>query len=562
MAYCDFREFLTTLEKEGQLLRISAPVLPEPDISAAGRAVGNIGTKAPALIFENIEGYETPLALNIHGSWYNHALMLGLPKDTSVKEQIFELDKRWNEPIAPVLVDDAPLKEVKITNDIDLFKILPLYKTNQFDGGCYISKASIISRDPEFPDDFNKQNVGIYRLQVKGKNKLGIQPLPFHDLGIHVTKAERMGIDLPISITIGNEPIISFMASTPLEYNQSEYEYAGGLQQEAYRIIKAENSNHDLPAGSEIVLEGVIKAGIREIEGPFGEFPGSYSGTRKQPVVEIQTITHRKKPIMENLYLGIPWTEIDYLMALNTSLSLYRQLKETFPEVEAVNAMYTHGIGVIISTESRFGGFGKAVAMRLLSTPHGMPYSKIIIIVDKNVDPFNLEQVMWAVTTRVSPDQDVNILKNMPGMTLDPSSNPPGMHSKLIIDATTPVAPDKVLRDTELLHPPKNTEKWEKLLRDMINKGIEPKNIIPDILDKTKAALYKICPRCDKKNISLLSNSPIRDKWKMYLCNDCLYSWRSTEIEELKNPELYSKKFKLTKEIIENLMEVPPLPGS
>jgi UbiD family decarboxylase len=142
----------------------------------------------------------------------------------------------------------------------------------------------------------------------------------------------------------------------------------------------------------------------------------------------------------------------------------------TMPEVEAVNAMYTHGIGVIISTKQRFGGFGKATAMRLLSTPHGMPYSKIIIVVDDTVDPFNLEQVMWALTTRVNPDQDVNILKNMPGMLLDPSSVPPGMHSKLIIDATTPMPPQEVVRETALLEVPKNTERWEVKLRDIIQK--------------------------------------------------------------------------------------------
>ncbi|RLQ12745.1 phenolic acid decarboxylase, partial [Micromonospora sp. BL1] len=141
-------------------------------------------------------------------------------------------------------------------------------------------------------------------------------------------------------------------------------------------------------------------------------------------------------------YIGMPWTEVDYLVGLNTSLPLYRQLKRDFPEVVAVNAMYTHGIGVIISTKCRFGGYGKAVAMRLLSTPHGMPYSKIIIVVDETVDPFNLPQVMWALTVKVIPDKDVTLIENAPGMPLDPSSEPAGMHTKLIIDATTPVYPD------------------------------------------------------------------------------------------------------------------------
>lgn len=154
-------------------------------------------------------------------------------------------------------------------------------------------------------------------------------------------------------------------------------------------------------------------------------------------------------------------------MALNTSLPLYRQLKRDFPEVVAVNAMYTHGIGVVISTKSRFGGYGKAVAMRLLSTPHGMPYSKIVIVVDEFVDPFNLEQVMWALTTRVRPDKDVVLIPNAPGMPLDPSSEPAGMHTKLIIDDTTPVAPDKA-RETELLEVPEKTDFWSDYLKNAL----------------------------------------------------------------------------------------------
>jgi len=471
MAYANLRDFLSTLEKENQLIRISEPIMPDCEISAAGRAIANLGPTAPAIIFEKVTGYKTPLVINVHGSWYNHALMLEMPKATPVKEQFHELNRRWDKfPVKPEQVKDAPLKEVKIRDRINLFEVLPLVKINQNDAGCYIAKGAIVSRDPDCADDFNKQNVGIYRLQVKGKNKLGIQSLPMHDLAIHLTKAERKGQDLPIAIAIGNDPVLSFIASTPLEYNQSEYEFAGAIQGAPYKIIKAEDSNLDIPAGAEIVLEGVIKCGQREVEGPFGEFPGSYSGARKQPVVEIRSITHRNNPIMENLYIGVPWTEVDYLIALNTCVPLYNQIKQTMPEVEAVNAMYSHGIGVIISTKQRFGGFGKATAMRLLSTPHGMPYSKIIIVVDDTVDPFNLEQVMWAMTTRVNPDQDVNILKNMPGMPLDPSSVPPGMHSKLIIDATTPVPPQPMIRETELLEVPKHTERWEVQVRDMIQK--------------------------------------------------------------------------------------------
>lgn len=469
MTYKDLRGFLEVLKAEGQLVTVEDQVMPEPDLSAIGRAAPDMES-GPAVLVKNIKGYKNSVALNVHGSWQNHAIMLGMPKDTPIKDQFFELDKRWSKyPIKPLWVENAPVKEVKITTDINLFDVLPLFRVNKFDGGFYISKAVIVSKDPDDPDNFEKQNVGTYRIQVKGKDLVGIQPLPFHDIAVHLRAAEERNEPLPIAICIGNDPVISFMSSTPIEYVQSEYDFAGALKGEPIELTKSEVGNLDIPARSEIVLEGYIIPRQRKIEGPFGEFPGSYSGARLQPEVKIHTITHRTNPIFENLYLGMPWTEIDYLMALNTSLPLYRQLKRDFPEVVAVNAMYTHGIGVIISTKSRFGGYGKAVAMRLLSTPHGMSYSKIIIVVDEFVDPFNLEQVMWALTTRVRPNKDVVLIPYAPGMPLDPSSEPAGMHTKLIIDATTPVAPDEA-RDTELLDMPEKANYWMDYLKDKISK--------------------------------------------------------------------------------------------
>ncbi|AKO91045.1 non-oxidative hydroxyarylic acid decarboxylases subunit C [Priestia filamentosa] len=472
MAYRDLREFLDLLESENQLVRIKEEVMPEPDLSAIGRSAPDV-ENAPAVLVENIKGYKTPVVLNVHGSWQNHALMLNMPKDTPVKEQFFELEKIWDRyPIKPVWVDkkEAPVKEVVIEDDINLFDVLPLFRINEFDAGFYLSKALIVSKDPNKPESYDEQNAGTYRIQVKGKDKVGIQPLPFHDIAVHLNHAEEKNEPLPIAICLGNDPVLSFMASTPIEYAQSEYDFAGALKGEPIELTKSENGNLDIPARSEIVLEGYIMPREREIEGPFGEFPGSYSGARLQPVVKITKITHRQNPVFENLYLGMPWTEIDYLMALNTSLPLYKQLKRDFPEVEAVNAMYTHGIGTIVSTKSRFGGYGKAVAMRLLSTPHGMPYTKIVIIVDEFVDPFNLEQVMWALTTRVRPDKDVFKVPYAPGMPLDPSSEPAGMHTKLIIDATTPVAPD-FARDTELLGVPEKANEWLETIRNLVKEG-------------------------------------------------------------------------------------------
>jgi UbiD family decarboxylase len=472
--YKDLREFLQTLEAEGQLIRIKDEVNPEPDIGAAGRAAAN-QKNGPAIWFEKVKGYKYSVVTNVHGSWQNHALMMGMPKNTPVKEQFNELNKRWDKfPVTPKIVnrEQAHCKENVIDKNINLFEVLPLYRINDQDGGFFISKASVVTGDPEFPDDLNKLNVGTYRIQVKDIDRVGIQALPFHDIAIQLRKAEEVNEPLPIAIALGNNPLVTFMASTPVAYDQSEYEFVGALQDGVpTEIVKADTAEHlYVPAHAEVVLEGYIIPRVRTIEGPFGEFPGSYSGARLQCEIKITRITHRSNPIFENLYLGMPWTEIDYLMALNTSVPLFKQLKASMPEVVAVNAMYTHGIGTIISTKVRYGGFAKGVAFRLLSTPHGMPYSKIIIVVDEFVDPFNLEQVMWALTTRVKPSKDVVVIPNCAGMPLDPSSYPAGMHDKLIIDATTPVAPEPNPRAVELLKPSPATAKWEEIIKKMMNK--------------------------------------------------------------------------------------------
>lgn len=470
--YKDLREFLETLEAEGQLVRIKDEVLPEPDIASAGRAASNL-KNGPAVLFEKVKGYKYSVVTNVHGSWPNHALMMGMPKDTPVKEQFMELNRRWDKyPVPPKVLsrEEAPCKENVVDKDINLFEILPLYRINDQDGGFFISKASVVTADPDDPGNFDKMNVGTYRIQVKDKDRIGIQALAMHDIAVQLEKAERKNEKVPIAICIGNNPLVTFMASTPIGYSQNEYEFVGALQDGVpCEIVKADLCDHIyVPAGSEVVLEGYIEPRVREVEGPFGEFPGSYSGARNQCVVRITHITHRTNPIYESLYLGIPWTEIDYLMALNTSVPLYKQIKEGFPELVALNAMYMHGHVAIISTKCRYGGYGKGIAFRLLSTPHGMPYTKIIIVVDEFVDPFNLEQVMWALASRVKPDKDVAIIPNCPGMPLDPSSYPAGMHTKMIIDATTPVPPEPNPRAVELLEPPAKTAEYEEIIRNLL----------------------------------------------------------------------------------------------
>lgn len=445
MPYDDLRSYLSALQDEGQLLHVDEQVMPEPDLGAAANAASRLGANAPALYFDDVAGFAEPrIALNTHGSWANHAVAMGMPTTASTKEQVGEFIRRWeNFPVAPQRRDDPPFAEnAQDGDEVDLFSVLPLFRLNDGDGGFYIDKAAVVSRDPDDVDNFDKQNVGIYRMQVKGANKLGLQPVPMHDIALHLNKAEQRGEDLPVAIALGNDPIISIVGGTPLGYDQSEYEMAGALRGAPAPISTGPLTGFDVPWGCEVLLEGVIEARQREIEGPFGEFTGHYSGGRNMTVLRIDRISYRTKPVFETLYLGMPWTEIDYLIGPATCVPLYQQLRAEFPEVQAVNAMYTHGLLAIVSTEKRYGGFARAVGLRALTTPHGLGYCKIVIVVDEDVDPFDLPQVMWALSSKVNPAGDLVNLPNMSVLELDPGSSPPGVTNKLVVDATTPVAPD------------------------------------------------------------------------------------------------------------------------
>lgn len=469
MAFSDLRGYLSALEDAGQLVTVDQLVDPEPDLRAVGRAALNLGVSgSPAVMVTNIRGYRGKrVVLNVHGSWANYAVMMGMPKTASLREMFCEMNARWNSYPGEVRwVHNAPCQEEVITSGINLYELLPLFRINEYDGGFYLSKACIVSKDPTDPDNFDRQNVGTYRLQVQGPDTLGMQALPFHDIGVHLRRAEERNQPLPIAICLGVEPMLTCMSCTPLAYDLSEFKYAAALNGAPQELTKCLTCDLDVPAGAEYVIEGEVLPRQRFPEGPFGEFPGSYSGIRQQVRIKVKAVTHRRDPIFENLYIGRPWTEHDTLIGLSTSVPLYQQLRETFPEVTAVNALYQHGLTVIVACSNRFGGYAKSVAMRVASTPHGISYAKNIIVVDGAVDPFDLDQVMWALSTRVRADKDVIVVPHTPGMPLDPASDPPGMGNKLIIDATTPAPPEPVMREVRMLGDVEKAAHFERLLKE------------------------------------------------------------------------------------------------
>ncbi len=459
MPYGSLRDFLAKAEKEGQLVRIEEEVRLEPDVRAAACAAGKI-PGGPVIVFEKIQGYrDKKIVMNVHGSWENHALAFDLPKNTGVREQFREIVRRWeNYPVPPRRVANAPVKEVIIDRNVSLFRELPLFRVNPKDGGFYLSKACTIARDPENP---KIQNVGVYRIQVKDHDRLGIQLSAQHDMAVFLCKAEERNVPLRVAIAISNDPVVSFVGSSPLKYDEDEYSMMGALRGAAVEVIPSERGDIDVPAGAELIIEGEMVLRQRSVEGPFTEYTGSYSTSMLQAEIKVDLITRRRDPILfENLYTAEPWGEIDYLQALNTSTTLFNQMKADFPEVEAVNAMYTHGYCAIISSKMRFGGFAKTLACRLLSTPHGITYPKLIIVVDDDVDPFDLNRVVWAMTVRFRPERDLVLIPNAPASTLDPAHLVRGLATKVIIDATTPVYPDLPLGDAGRVELPPQTSFW------------------------------------------------------------------------------------------------------
>jgi UbiD family decarboxylase len=293
-----------------------------------------------------------------------------------------------------------------------------------------------------------------------------MQVAAFHDLGVQIDKAERRNEPVPVAICLGNPPMLSLMGAACLDYSESEFKVASALMGEPIEVTTAIGSNLNVPAGAEFVLEGEIIPRQRFPEGPFGEFPGSISGTRLQHRVKINRVTHRKNPIFENIYVGRPWTEIDVYAGLSTCIPIYRQVKDTMPEIKAVNALHLRGNTIIFSVSQRNPGFSKIALMKIASTQHGVGFAHVVIAVDADVDPFNLGEVMWALSTRVRPVQDVWIVPGTPGGFLTPTTERSSVDDRLFIDATTKLPP-AMMRQVHMVAKPAGVEQAMKVLSDL-----------------------------------------------------------------------------------------------
>lgn len=285
MSFKDLRSFLRKLDEEGQLVKYDKPIKLSPEWYDMVRALPRLGQYGPALITDQLEGYKGQrIVAGLQASAANCALMLGLPKDTILKDQIEHVSELWDkigDGSGGKLkwVDNAPCQEVIVEgDDLNLYELLPLHRVYPLDGGFYLPKSCIVTKSPYHPDDIDRENVGWYRCQIQGPRTIGIHIGPLHDAGEHIGEAAALNQPLPIAICLGNDPLLELMASTSLAKNESEYKFAAAMGDFEYELTKATLYDLDVPANAEFVIEGEILPFERCPEGPFGEFPGSYSG--------------------------------------------------------------------------------------------------------------------------------------------------------------------------------------------------------------------------------------------------------------------------------------------
>jgi 2,5-furandicarboxylate decarboxylase 1 len=365
---------------------------------------------------------------------------------------------RLGNRIAPHMVDGGPVKEVKLAaHEFDLTK-LPVHVAGQRDGGPVIGSGLVVTKDP----DSGQRNVSFHRLQVKGPNKSGILLYPRHSWKNYLKYQER-NQPMPVAVFIGHHPLYYAAAATTAAYGLDELEIAGGYLGESVRLTKCETVDLEVPADAEIVLEGHIPPHHREEEGPFSEFQDYYvTGAGKNPVVEYHLMTRRRDAIFKNLQNG---SEMEGCVfhKVPMSAAIYRRLKDVGGGPNIHNVMALPGVfGLVVQMTPRVYGEAKNILMAALSSEYQHP--KVVMAVDADVDIFNPLELLWALTTRVNPQQDVVIIPGTHNHAMDaslPELGAPGtplwqrFGSKLLIDATIPPPADATARSMfERIRPP------------------------------------------------------------------------------------------------------------
>ena len=453
MSFRDLRDFIKLLENEGELIRIHSEVDPYLEVTEISDRTLRQG--GPALLFENLKGSNIPLLANLFGNTRRIALAMG-QEDIDGLRDVGKLLAFLKEPtppsgwkdlwqslpsyksvlnIAPNVKKSAPCQEIVLEgNGVDLTQ-LPIQTCWPGDVAPLITWPLVITKGPEK----ERQNLGIYRMQLLGPNRLIMRWLSHRGgaLDFREWQEAHPGEAFPVSIAIGADPATILATVTPIPDTLSEYAFAGLLRGSKTDVVKSISNDLQVPASAEFVLEGVIEAGDLANEGPYGDHTGYYNEVEKFPVVTVHRITHRKDPIYHSTYTGRPPDEPAMLGAALNEVFV-PLLQKQFPEI---TDFYLPPEGcsyrlAIVSMKKQYPGHAKRVMMGVWSFLRQFMYTKFVIVVDDDIDIRKWEDVIWAITTRMDPIRDTVLIDNTPIDYLDFASPVSGLGSKMGMDAT------------------------------------------------------------------------------------------------------------------------------
>jgi len=453
MQYQDLREFINELEKQGELKRITTQVDANLEITEICRRT--LDKKGPALLFENVKNSDMPVLANLFGTTRRVAMAMG-QEDLIALRKLGKLLAELKQPEPPKGLKDAieklpvlkqvlnmPVKTVKkgqcqeviIEGDsVDLSK-LPIQTCWPKDAAPLITWGLTITKGPLK----KRQNLGIYRQQLIGKNKLIMRWLSHRGGALDFKDWQEKNPDkpFPIAVALGADPATTLAAVTPIPDSLSEYAFAGLLRGKKTKVCSCIGNDLQVPENAEIILEGVLHPGEMADEGPFGDHTGYYNEVESFPVFTVERITHRKNPIYHSTYTGKP---IDEPAVLGVALNevFVPLLQQQFPEItdfylppEACSYRMA-----IVSMKKQYPGHAKRVMMGVWSFLRQFMYTKFVIVVDDDIDVKNWKEVIWAISTRVDPTRDTTLIDNTPIDYLDFASPVSGLGSKMGIDAT------------------------------------------------------------------------------------------------------------------------------
>ena len=447
MAYSSLRDFVKSLEQEGELKRIKTKVSPNLEISQITDRVSK--AEGPALLFENVEGSEMPLLINAFGSYKRMAMALGVddlnkiadeiegmiklgpPESLLDKVKILGILAKFTK-FPPKTVRRGACQEVVHTGDSVSLDTLPIIKCWPLDADKYITLPQVFTHSLKT----GQRNVGTYRMQKIDTRTVAMHWQIHHDGAAHHREYRQAGVTMPVAVAIGGDPVMSYIGTAPLPTGIDEILFAGFLRKANVPMVQGKTIDMLVPADADIVIEGYIEPDETCMEGPFGDHTGYYSLEDKYPVFHITGITHRKNPIYQTIIVGKPPME-DCYMGKATERIFLPLIKTQLPELIDMN-LPLFGVFhnfALISIDKRYPFHAKKIMHSLWGLGQLM-FSKIIVVVDKNVDVQSVEEVLFRVGSNVDPKRDVTIVEG-PVDVLDHAAPLIGAGSKMGIDATT-----------------------------------------------------------------------------------------------------------------------------